>query len=216
MANVKSLAFFSFGTLAVVGDDCATFRAGPDTGQQPGKEAGMKPRRLIQGLAPLVLMLSACAGSSGTVRTVGPSAMSQLAAREALTIRVDGTPSVQLTDADKERLTQLIVKHVEADVPGRFKAINQPGAPSPLEALVTITAYDEGNAFARAMLAGLGQMHIDANVILTDPQSGKTFATYEVDKTFAWGGIYGASTRITDIEDGFAQSVAAAIGGNEE
>ena len=66
------------------------------------------------------------------------------------------------------------------------------------------------------MLAGLGQMHIDADVVLRDPRSGTTFATYDVDKTFAWGGIYGASTSITDIEDGFAQSVAAAISGREK
>jgi hypothetical protein len=90
-------------------------------------------------------------------------------------------------------------------------------AASPVEALVTIKTYDKGNAFARAMLAGLGQMmHIDADVVLKDPRSGATFGTYDVDKTFAWGGVYGASTRIEDIEDGFAQSVAAAISGREK
>ena len=147
---------------------------------------------------------------------VGPSAMDRLPAQEDLTIHVDATPTAPLTEADKQRLTEVIAKHVQADSPERFRTINQPGGASPVEALVTIKTYDKGNAFARAMLAGLGQMHIDADVVLKDPRSATTFATYDVDKTFAWGGAYGASTSITDIEDGFAQSVAAAISGREK
>ena len=34
---------------------------------------------------------------------------------------------------------------------------------------------------------------------------------YEVKKTFAWGGIYGASTKIEDVEAGFAEGVADLI-----
>jgi hypothetical protein len=90
------------------------------------------------------------------------------------------------------------------------------GDASPVEALVTIKAYERGNAIARLMLAGLGQMHIDADVVLKDPRSGATFATCVVDEIFAWDGVYGASTRIEDIEDGFAQAVAAAISGREK
>jgi hypothetical protein len=142
--------------------------------------------------------------------------MDRLQAQEDLTIHLDATPTTPLTDAGKQRLTDLIAKHVQADSPERFRTINQPGAPSPVEAQITIKTYDKGHAFARAMLASLGQMHIDADVVLRDPRSGTTFATYDVDKTFAWGGIYGASTSITDIEDGVAQSVAAAIIGREK
>ena len=80
---------------------------------------------------------------------------------------------------------------------------------------MTIRKYEEGNAFARAMLAGLGKMHIDADVMLTDPVSNEQMAVYDVTKGFAWGGIYGAATGIRDIEDGFAKAVAAAIGGKK-
>ena len=71
------------------------------------------------------------------------------------------------------------------------------------------TEYDKGNAFARAMLAGLGQIRIAANVMLLDTRDNKTLGTYEVSKIFSFGGIYGAATGVEDVEGGFAQSVAA-------
>lgn len=61
------------------------------------------------------------------------------------------------------------------------------------------------------MLAGLGQMHIDADVALIDPATDEQVAKYDVTKTFAWGGMYGGFTGIKDIEDGFAKAVASAI-----
>ena len=59
------------------------------------------------------------------------------------------------------------------------------------------------------MQAGLGQIHIAANVQLIDATSGNVTASYVVKKTFAWGGIYGGSTSIEDVETGFAASVVA-------
>jgi len=67
-----------------------------------------------------------------------------------------------------------------------------------------------GNAFARAMLAGLGQIEIEADVFLIDA-AGKTVAQYEVSKNFAFGGIYGASTSIEDVEVGFVKSVVEIV-----
>ncbi len=62
-----------------------------------------------------------------------------------------------------------------------------------------MTRYDKGSAFARFMLAGLGQIHVDATVSLRDPARDVSLGEYEVNKTFAWGGIYGASTTIEDV-----------------
>lgn len=39
---------------------------------------------------------------------------------------------------------------------------------------------------------------------------------FTLKKTFAWGGIYGAATSIEDIEDTFADGVAAAVTGQKE
>jgi hypothetical protein len=38
---------------------------------------------------------------------------------------------------------------------------------------------------------------------------------FDMQKTFAWGGVYGASTSIEEIEDTFADGVAATVTGQE-
>ncbi|GAA0711082.1 hypothetical protein GCM10009105_12760 [Dokdonella soli] len=76
---------------------------------------------------------------------------------------------------------------------------------------MSITRYEKGNAFARAMLAGLGQIHIDGDVqVYAMPEHNRTMA-FSVQKTFAWGGIYGGTTTIEDIEQSFAESIANAL-----
>ncbi|SEM10855.1 protein of unknown function [Syntrophus gentianae] len=76
-----------------------------------------------------------------------------------------------------------------------------------------ITQYDEGNAFARAMLAGLGQIHIGGDFILMRlaEAGNESVADFTLKKTFAWGGIYGASVRVEDIEVTFAEGIAETI-----
>jgi hypothetical protein len=80
--------------------------------------------------------------------------------------------------------------------------------------MVQVATYDEGNAFARLMLAELGQMHIEGTVTLRDDATKAVVGEYEVSKTFAWGGVYGASTKIEQVQGGFAESVAAVIAGS--
>jgi hypothetical protein len=38
---------------------------------------------------------------------------------------------------------------------------------------------------------------------------------FDLQKTFAWGGLYGASTTMEDIEDTFADGVAATVTGQD-
>jgi hypothetical protein len=38
---------------------------------------------------------------------------------------------------------------------------------------------------------------------------------FDLQKTFAWGGIYGASTSMEQIEDTFADGVAATVTGQQ-
>ena len=61
------------------------------------------------------------------------------------------------------------------------------------------------------MLAGLGQIHIDGDVIFTDASTGQQVGAYKVSKDFSFGGLYGGVTRIEDVEEGFARSVAAIL-----
>jgi hypothetical protein len=75
-----------------------------------------------------------------------------------------------------------------------------------------IIRYDAGNAFARAMLAGLGQIHIDGEFVLSMVlPAAEQVAEFTISKTFAWGGLYGGTTRIEDVEPAFCEGVAKTI-----
>lgn len=76
---------------------------------------------------------------------------------------------------------------------------------------MTITRYEKGSAAARAMAAGLGQIHIDGKILLKDAETGRVCCEFMEDKTFAWGGIYGGTTRVEDVEVGFAEAIATQV-----
>jgi hypothetical protein len=86
-----------------------------------------------------------------------------------------------------------------------FSATNT--TPETLSIDVLITRYERGNAAMRAALAGLGQMHIDAAVTVRAGNSEEPVDRYDVKKSFAWGGVIGATTRIEDLELDFAKAV---------
>jgi hypothetical protein len=138
--------------------------------------------------------------------------MQKLAGYSDVNITLSAAKGTPLTQNDLDRIKLLVEKNVPLECPGRFKTVDcdEPGEAT-MSAVVEITKYDERNAFARYMLAGLGQMHIQATVTLSDYKSGELIARSDVSKTFAWGGLYGAFTKIQEIEDGFAKAVAASF-----
>jgi hypothetical protein len=174
------------------------------------------PIRFLPHLVLLfsLFLLGACAGTPGTARSVMalPDA-SELDRYRNLHVELEAAgEDVRLTRSDGERIAMLVQEKIRQQRRGRFTALEDfDGAPDTLRALIRIKRYDEGSAFARAMLAGLGQIHINADVLLSDVEREEPFAEYAVSKTFAWGGLYGASTRISDVEHGFADAVARAI-----
>src|SRR5260370_12382171 len=110
-----------------------------------------------------------------------------------------------MTQGDFDRITQ----HIKADLAVASPAVLvSSGAPamSAMTIKLVFTRYDAGNAVARAFLAGLGQIRIDADVLLIDA-GGQTIGRYQVSKQFAFGGVIGATTRIEDVEAGFEKSV---------
>jgi hypothetical protein len=162
-------------------------------------------------------ILSGCASTSGSHEVVGAAVNnSQIAKFSDLLITVKPGEHVTLNQSDTDRMTKLIEEDIKTDSPNRFKTINT-ASPSPatLQASVTIKNYEEGNAFARFMLMGLGQIHIDADVQLSDSATNEKLTQYEVTKTFAWGGFYGAFTKIKDAEVGFCKAVADSVLGKE-
>ena len=194
-----------------------------DLVSEPAQPPGCPDESLLKGTKmnrlaiAFLLFLSACATTQGTSRLVSIPQPTVLAQFSKLTVKVEAAKDIPLGTVDKERISNLIIQHIKTDSPERFVAINQDVlTPAALLASVRITKYDEGNAFARAMLAGLGQMHIDAEIILNDVEKKEEIARYEVNKTFAWGGLYGGFTGMKDVEDGFAKAVASSILGKSD
>ena len=176
----------------------------------------MRHTLLSVGLLGFCLLAACGPGTPGSMKAL-MAPISSLDHYTVLTVDLAEGPGLQLLPMDKQRLLERITMRLKAKASSRFTEINQlPGNRSYLHAVVQLIRYDEGNAFARFMLAGLGQIHIDANVILIDGDSHTELAKYLVRKTFAWGGFYGLGTRITDVEEGFTEAVVSAILGEQE
>ena len=172
-------------------------------------------RKIVLVISVFFLIGSAfgCASTRGSFAPVAQlKAGEDLSKYSSLDVEVKNNSDVALTPADRERILTQITAAILKEYPARFKEINVATQdPAKLQAIVNITRYDKGSAFGRFMLAGLGAMHIDADISLNDLPSKQCLAKYECKKTFAWGGIYGSATGIEDIEEGFAKAVAAAI-----
>jgi hypothetical protein len=175
--------------------------------------------RLALGLV-LGISVSACAHDPGSYKAITPPQPGILSQYSNVIIEASNDNEVPLTAHDRERLVNKIVKKIQ--ITNRFKEIGpitqapskslttnvSTPAPKTLSVKVNVTNYDEGNSFLRFLLAGLGQIHINGRVSLIDQETAQQIGEYEVSKTFAWGGAYGLTTKIEDVEDGFADAVA--------
>jgi Domain of unknown function (DUF4410) len=125
-------------------------------------------------------------------------------ADDTVSVTIDTVPSVVLALDEKTHLQSLINQKID------FLRLKNPadGTVKECHVAVLVTKFDKGSAFARAMLAGLGQIHLGADVTVTD-SSGSVLQKFSVEKSFSWGGIYGASTRIEDLEPALADGVAS-------
>ncbi len=155
-------------------------------------------------------VLSGCAGTTPTVQFKKPiSDTYRLCSTDETTVKLIVTEGLVFNEVSRQRLESRLQQTInEKKKTAQCKTTDK----RVFVLNSKITNYDEGNAFARAMLAGLGQIHIDGDFALNLLSSGsETVADFTLQKTFAWGGIYGASTRIEDVEPAFAEGVAEAI-----
>lgn len=166
----------------------------------------------LLAIASLVL-LGGCATGQGAVTRMTPP-VAPLGSYTGLVLSSTKAPGLMLTDADQVRIMSLVAERLQQRAPGRF-TLNQPVGPGTLHANVAFREYDEGSRVARAFLAGAGKMRIVANVVVEDHERKLKLGTYDITKTFAWGGLYGANTGLTDIEPGFADAVVAALLGEK-
>jgi Domain of unknown function (DUF4410) len=164
-------------------------------------------------LTAAALLTFGCASSAGSVKTLVEPQVAELEgySQVILTSASQGEAS-KMTSGDRDRIVALVLKKVQEQMPDRFApASAAPAAADTFHVTINFTRYDEGNALARAMLAGLGQIHIDADVVGEDRVRQKILMRSKVTKTFAWGGAYGGSMGIRDVEQGFAEAVATLL-----
>lgn len=77
---------------------------------------------------------------------------------------------------------------------------------------ILITKYDEGNAFARFMLIGLGQMHLHGTVEIKQGDPPVVIRTGEFKKRYCVGGFVGGMARMqTDVLPEVGNAIAEAI-----
>jgi hypothetical protein len=161
----------------------------------------------------LPLLTYGCAGTPASYKTIQDVKEGVvLISYENLEIKTSAGAEVVMTEHEMARIVGHIKANLREKSPGCFSEIcDDCSNPSTLVLKVGFTRYDKGNAFARSMLAGLGQIHIDAEVTLEDKTTKEVLAKHEVKKTFAWGGMYGGTTRIEDVEPAFAEAIVSII-----
>ncbi len=162
-------------------------------------------------IALTVIIVSGCASSKGTIRDIQklPTTF-DLGTYDYLNVDVSNAPKVEMYPYEKERIRSKIVSKLQSLEGTNFKDFNIDDLISgTLKLNVEITSYDKGSAFARFMLMGLGQIHLDAIVEVFDESN--LIGKYMVNKTFAGGGIHGGITTIEDVEEGLVEGIVHAL-----
>ena len=162
-------------------------------------------------VAALAVVIAGCASTAGTATPVAAIGQGESLTRYTKVVFLSSSAdtAASMTSSDRDRIVALVTRKLKEKAPTRFADLAPRAVdPDTLQVKIAFTRYEEGSAFARFMLAGLGQIHIDADVTLEDQARPAPVGRYAVTKTFAWGGIYGGTTDIRDVEDGFAEAVA--------
>jgi hypothetical protein len=168
---------------------------------------------------PLVLSLALAVFLSAGCASTAPKAQfsheitseSRIASPDSVQVNVGAAEGVGILPAEKERLGEKIKAKIDA----KKVANSRSGDGKIYQVDLQLSRYDKGSPFARAMLAGLGQIHLDGTVSVYQTPEHVLVGEFGVSKTFAWGGIYGASTSMEDIEGAVADGIADAVTGQD-
>lgn len=169
---------------------------------------------VLMAVIAVALFVAGCAGTAGSIKPLSATPTSDGLARYAkMSVATSANDDAsKMSPFDQQRIAALVAAKVKEQAPNRFNDVAAASTgPDTLHVAIAFTRYDEGNAFARFMLIGLGQIHIDAEVTLEDRTLHTVIGKFEVTKTFAWGGLYGGLTDIHDVEEGFAEAVAKGV-----
>jgi hypothetical protein len=165
-------------------------------------------RLFLPAVLLFAALLAACATDVAQPDAiVRPLAPEQKAALRVADVSAEAQQGVTMPKFQIDRLVELVKSKLAA----QWQQSAPPSATPTVKVKMIITEYDEGSAVARFFLAGLGQIRLGADVVFVDARSGDELARYKLSKQFAFGGIYGVATRMEDVEEGFANSVAAIL-----
>jgi hypothetical protein len=164
-------------------------------------------------LASASLAMLGCAGTPPKAKFSQPMATtSRIGAADTVDVTIEAAENVTLLPAGRDRVGQKIKTQID-----KRKVNNHAsGEARTMQVVLYVTRYEKGNAFARAMLAGLGQIHLDGSISVYQMPDHTLLEKFDLQKTFAWGGIYGSATSMEDIEDTFADGVAATVTGQDQ
>lgn len=134
---------------------------------------------------------------------------SRITATDTVEVMIETADKITVDPDARDRVAHKIQRKIDA------RKVNNPAAAAPrnVQVLLHVTRYEKGNAFARAMLAGLGQIHLEGTIFVYQMPDRVLLEDFDLQKTFAWGGIYGAATSMEEIEDTFTDTVAATVTG---
>lgn len=177
----------------------------------------MLPQIGVHGRAFLVVsalgaLIAGCAGTPPEPKFSHTIvAGSRVASSDTAEVTIDAADDVKMLPVERDRVAQKVKARIDAR-----KAVNTATPPArDFQVVVHVTRYEKGSKFARAMLAGLGQIHFEGTISVYQMPERTLVGEFDMQKTFAWGGIYGASTSIEEIEDTFADAVAATVTGQQ-
>jgi hypothetical protein len=162
----------------------------------------------LAALALLCIGVSAC--SSSVARPDVVTALDNPNQKLAVVdVTCTSGPDAKMDSVTLERIKAGTLYELDHAKPASLLAKANPDA-RPVSLKINFTAYDKGDAAARLVLMGLGQIHIDGDIEILDA-SGKTIGVYKIAKQFAIGGMLGAVTTIEDVEGGFENSVVELV-----
>ena len=127
-------------------------------------------------------------------------------------VAIDAPEGVKILPDEERRLAEKVKVKIDARKVTNLRG----GQPRSYEVYLHVTRYDKGSAVGRFLLAGVGQIHIEGKIDVYQLPAHTLVGEFDLKKTFAWGGFYGAFTSMEDIENTFADGVAAAVTGQQE
>lgn len=159
------------------------------------------------GLAlTLAMILAACAATTTPPKVEQALTIDSAVPPYITNVTVKTDPGVWASDADCEDIRSRIQTLLAAQ---RLAAGSTAETPA-YRMLVGLSRFQKGSAGARLVMIGLGQIHIEGHVTLIDA-TGTIAGQYKITKALVAGGIIGAMITPSDVENGFAKSVVAAI-----